>query len=214
MSHLVKVILVELSNEAGKVAVFEVFGKDGFGESFVLPKIMNNSIGNALSVESTSNTTKLSISSPHLTTEAYDGSSSILRHPSVLSPDVAPDFRIGGMSRIHTCTVFAPIFTCQSPLVSVCERYGDLRNHSSCLRSRHFHSDCRPFAHDKTRTRKGDSGVEQLSNLIAGTVGVLIPVAKSADGGSKRLKRSFGVWSTGPTVAACAQDREAGMETP
>ena len=114
-----KVILVQLPNEAGKVAVFEVFGKDGFGESFVLSKVMNNCTDNASSVEDTSNTTKLSISSPHLTTEAYDGSSSILHHPSVLSFHVAPNSRVGDMSRIHTCIAFAPIFTCQSPLVSV-----------------------------------------------------------------------------------------------
>lgn len=36
VSHLVEVILVELAHEAGEVAVFEVFGKDRLGESFVL----------------------------------------------------------------------------------------------------------------------------------------------------------------------------------
>jgi hypothetical protein len=36
LAHFVKVIFVQLADEAGKVAVFEMFGKDGFGEFLVL----------------------------------------------------------------------------------------------------------------------------------------------------------------------------------
>lgn len=36
VSHLVEVVLVELANEAGKIAVLEVFGQDRLCESFVL----------------------------------------------------------------------------------------------------------------------------------------------------------------------------------
>lgn len=36
VADLVKVILVQLAHEAGKVAVLEMLGKDVFGESFVL----------------------------------------------------------------------------------------------------------------------------------------------------------------------------------
>lgn len=36
VSDLVEIVLVELADEARKVAVFEVFGKDLFGECFVL----------------------------------------------------------------------------------------------------------------------------------------------------------------------------------
>ena len=38
VSHFVEIILVELAHEAGKVAVFEMFGKDGFGKSFILDR--------------------------------------------------------------------------------------------------------------------------------------------------------------------------------
>jgi hypothetical protein len=36
MPDFVEIILVQLSHEAGKVAVFEVFGQDMFGEFLVL----------------------------------------------------------------------------------------------------------------------------------------------------------------------------------
>ena len=36
VSHLVEVVLVELAHEAGEVAMFEMFGEDRLGESFVL----------------------------------------------------------------------------------------------------------------------------------------------------------------------------------
>ena len=38
MSNLVEVIFVELSHEAGEVAMFEVFGKDRLCESLILRK--------------------------------------------------------------------------------------------------------------------------------------------------------------------------------
>lgn len=34
-----KVILVQLADEAGKIAVFEMFGQDGFGESLILGQV-------------------------------------------------------------------------------------------------------------------------------------------------------------------------------
>ena len=36
MSHFVEVVFVQLTHEAGKVGMFEVFGKDVLGEAFVL----------------------------------------------------------------------------------------------------------------------------------------------------------------------------------
>lgn len=36
LAHFVKVVFVELADETGKVAVFEVFWEDGFGEFFAL----------------------------------------------------------------------------------------------------------------------------------------------------------------------------------
>lgn len=36
VSHLVEIVLVKLSNEAGEIAMLEVFGKDRLGESFIL----------------------------------------------------------------------------------------------------------------------------------------------------------------------------------
>ena len=36
MSDLVEVILVQLPDEAGEVAMFEVLGEDGFGELLIL----------------------------------------------------------------------------------------------------------------------------------------------------------------------------------
>lgn len=36
LAHFVKVVLVELADETGKVAVFEVFWEDGFCEFFAL----------------------------------------------------------------------------------------------------------------------------------------------------------------------------------
>jgi len=36
MPNLVEIILVELANEAGEVAVFEVLWEDGFCKSFIL----------------------------------------------------------------------------------------------------------------------------------------------------------------------------------
>lgn len=36
LAHFVKVVFVELAYETGEVAVFEVFGEDGFGEFFAL----------------------------------------------------------------------------------------------------------------------------------------------------------------------------------
>lgn len=39
MPDLVEVILVQLADETGKVAVFEMFGQDGFGESLILRQV-------------------------------------------------------------------------------------------------------------------------------------------------------------------------------
>ena len=45
VSHLVKIIFIELSDEACKVAVFEVFGQDRFGESFILRRVFLSAVG-------------------------------------------------------------------------------------------------------------------------------------------------------------------------
>lgn len=81
VSHLVEVILVELAHEAGEVAVFEVFRKDGLGEPFILRRESaraDDGGGPCVPLARTSSTTKLPPSSPHRTTWEYDGSSSIL----------------------------------------------------------------------------------------------------------------------------------------
>ena len=39
MSDFVEVILVQLADEAREVAVFEMFGQDGFGESLILRRV-------------------------------------------------------------------------------------------------------------------------------------------------------------------------------
>ena len=80
MPDLVEVILVELADEAGEVAMLEMFGQDGLGESLVLRRVKRRN--HHLSVGPTSRTTKLSPSSPHRTTCEYDGSSSILHRIS------------------------------------------------------------------------------------------------------------------------------------
>ncbi len=78
VSHLVEVILVELAHEAGEVAMFEVFGKDGLGEPFILRRESARADDGCGPFARTSSTTKLPPSSPHRTTWEYDGSSSIL----------------------------------------------------------------------------------------------------------------------------------------
>ncbi len=39
MPDLVEVILVQLADETGEVAVFEMLGQDGFGESLILRQV-------------------------------------------------------------------------------------------------------------------------------------------------------------------------------
>lgn len=39
VSDLVKIILVELPHEAGEIAMFEMFGENGFGELLVLERV-------------------------------------------------------------------------------------------------------------------------------------------------------------------------------
>lgn len=83
-----EVVLVQLSHETGKVAVFEVLRKDGLGKFFALNAVFGQPRGlrpqerwrewEMRRERRTSKTTKLSPSSPHRTISAYDGSSSIL----------------------------------------------------------------------------------------------------------------------------------------
>lgn len=84
--NFVKIILVQLTHETGKVAVLEMLGQDGFGKAFVLCwDVRLGFFGRGycgwacqFPLVPTSSTTKLSPSSPHLTTDEYVGSSSIL----------------------------------------------------------------------------------------------------------------------------------------
>ena len=78
VSHLVEVIFVKLAHEAGEVAVFEMFGQNRLGESFILRKVSARAVDKNYWIACTSSTTKLPPSSPHRTTWEYDGSSSIL----------------------------------------------------------------------------------------------------------------------------------------
>lgn len=93
LADFMEVVLVELSDEARKITVFEVLRKYWFGEFFAL-EIWESLITIAyaywalstaeqerkwgIDVRLTSNTTKLSLSSPQRTICEYDGSSSIL----------------------------------------------------------------------------------------------------------------------------------------
>lgn len=77
MSHFVEIVLVQLPYKACKIAMLEVFGQDGFGKPFILHPLVRIPAGHSL-IRLTSSTTKLSPSSPHLTTCEYVGSSSIL----------------------------------------------------------------------------------------------------------------------------------------
>ena len=73
-----KVVLVQLADEACEIAVFEMFWQDQLGKSLIL-FIQLREMTSMLSIQKlTSNTTKLSPSSPHRTTAEYVGSSSIL----------------------------------------------------------------------------------------------------------------------------------------
>ena len=68
VSHLVEVIFVELAHEAGEVAMLEVFGKDRFGEPFILHRESARANDRGCPIARTSSTTKLPPSSPHRTT--------------------------------------------------------------------------------------------------------------------------------------------------
>jgi hypothetical protein len=84
LAYFVKVILVQLSNETRKIAVFKVLREDGLGEFFALQSGPSVSCGvgprwRITAERYTSRTTKLSPSSPQRTISEYDGSSNILR---------------------------------------------------------------------------------------------------------------------------------------
>lgn len=104
-----EIVLVELSNKARKVAMLEMLRKDGFCEFLVLElvKIARKKYGQAVSL--TSNTTKLSSSSPHLTTDAYDGSSNILFYPVNIALSLTGRVPLCRPLVIaHTCIISAP----------------------------------------------------------------------------------------------------------
>lgn len=72
MSDFVKIVFIQLADKTGKVAVLKMFGQNGFGKSFVLHWTSDyRAIGGAcpFPLVPTSSTTKLSPSSPHLTTD-------------------------------------------------------------------------------------------------------------------------------------------------
>jgi hypothetical protein len=103
----------------------------------------------------TSRTTKLSISSPHRTTDAYDGSSSILWYPSVLSVQIAPCSILARFARNRavslTCTTFAPIVAVSGSGLDRIPEEGNVRNRSNCLRPPRLRSDCHPCVLAETR---------------------------------------------------------------
>lgn len=80
-----EIVLVQLADETGKVAVFEMSGQDSLGEFFALQQKVLWSERNergTMWARITSKTTKLSPSSPQRTISEYDGSSSILSNQS------------------------------------------------------------------------------------------------------------------------------------
>lgn len=102
---LVEVVLVQLPDEACKVAVFEVFRKDMLRELLVLRAVSQSPPLSFDCRTQTSSTTKLSPSFPHLTTSVSVGFSNILRQGSV-------DVR-GGAVAVHwrrrlTCRACEP----------------------------------------------------------------------------------------------------------
>lgn len=80
MPHFVEVVLVQLANKTGEVAVLEMFREDVLGEFLVLRWFSLESFQYCilLGYQPTSSTTKLSPSFPHLTTLSSCGFSSIL----------------------------------------------------------------------------------------------------------------------------------------
>ena len=83
--HFVEIVLVQLPDEAGKVAVLEVLREDVLCEFLVLDggalaTRRHCDAGNPKLARPTSRTTKLSPSFPHRTTFSSVGFSSILRH--------------------------------------------------------------------------------------------------------------------------------------
>lgn len=48
VSHFVEIVLIELSDEAGEVAMLEMFWEDRFGESFVLQRESDAAIAASL----------------------------------------------------------------------------------------------------------------------------------------------------------------------
>jgi hypothetical protein len=110
LPYFVEIVLVQLPYKAGKIAVFEVFRKNGFCEFFVLRTSISHPIACTVVWEvRTSRTTKLSPSSPHLTTDAYVGSSSILnRYISIVHGGFSV-FVSAWIQVLLTCTVCAPV---------------------------------------------------------------------------------------------------------
>lgn len=78
LADLVEVILVQLSDETGKVAVLEVFWEDQLGKLLVLQCALASIVMAGGRPLRTSRTTKLSPPSPQRTMLSYDGSSNIL----------------------------------------------------------------------------------------------------------------------------------------
>jgi hypothetical protein len=74
----VEVVFIQLANEAGEIAVFEVLWQDVFGEFLVLLRRVRQYFQSTPWKSRTSKTTKLSPSLPHRTTLSSWGFSSIL----------------------------------------------------------------------------------------------------------------------------------------
>ena len=92
----------------------------------------------------TSNTTKLSISSPHRTTDAYDGSSSILCCTSALRTHARSRHKSAldlGAPYLYNFRTYAGVSrSARQAVVQQC----DIQNHSNCSRPRRRHSDFHP----------------------------------------------------------------------
>lgn len=145
----------------------------------------------------TSRTTKLSISSPHRTTDAYDGSSSILWYPSVLSVQIAPCSILARFARNRavspTCTTFAPIVAVSGSGLDRIPEEGNVRNRSNCLRPPRLRSDCHPCVLAETRVLRkrilhsdnGDTGQLQAARVV------LIRPNRQSQSVLQRSTRSF-----------------------
>lgn len=105
-----KSYLFSCRTKLAKLLCLKCFGRmDLVNRSFYSANQRSRAISGENAIRLTSSTTKLSISSPHRTIDAYDGSSSILLCASVLHSPANPASGRHWVLVFPTCTTFAPV---------------------------------------------------------------------------------------------------------